>query len=124
MISCRDLRQKLSLLQEQALEFHQEFAKLQPLENVKELEQMNAIKKLFRQMTKGIKDLQDTLEPLLRLHLAEKILGRENVHGVEDVELLLGFTLDRSKIPTIPYTKADFEKSKEIKEKTGIQGYL
>jgi len=61
MLSCLDLRQKLALLQEQALEFHQEFAKLQPLENVKELEQMDVIKKLFRQMTKEIGELKEIL---------------------------------------------------------------
>jgi len=61
MLSCPDLRQKLALLQEQALEFHKEFAKLQPLENVTELEQMDVIKKLFRQMTKGIKELKDAM---------------------------------------------------------------
>ena len=59
--SCLDLRQKLSLLQAQALEFHHEFAKLQPLENVKELERMDTIKKLFRQMTKEIGELKEIL---------------------------------------------------------------
>ena len=61
MISCSDLRQKLALLQAQALEFHKEFAKLQPLEHVQVLEQMDVIKKLFRQMTKGIKELKDAM---------------------------------------------------------------
>ena len=60
-MNCPDLRQKIALLQAQALEFHQEFAKLQPLENVTELEQMNAIKKIFRQMTKEIKELKEAM---------------------------------------------------------------
>ena len=56
------------------------------------------------------------------LERAIEVLGRENVHGPEDVKLLLGFTLEH--IPPIPYTRADFEKSKEIKEKTGVEEML
>ncbi len=53
---------------------------------------------------------------------AIEVLGRENVHGPEDVALLLGFV--PKDVTPIPYTAADFEKSKEIKEKGRVEEML
>ncbi len=53
---------------------------------------------------------------------AIEILGRENVHGPEDVALLLGFT--PKNVPLIPYMVAELEKSREIKAKTGVEEML
>ena len=58
----------------------------------------------------------------ITLEHAFEVLGRENVHGPEDVELLLGFK--PANIPPIPYTREDLKKSREIKEKTGVEEML
>lgn len=57
-----------------------------------------------------------------KMERAIKTLGRENVHGPEDAALLLGFT--PINVPPIPYTAKDFEKSKEIKTKAGLEEML
>lgn len=57
-----------------------------------------------------------------KMERAIEILGRENVHGPEDVALLLGFV--PKDVPLIPYTAADLEKSKEIKKKTRVEEML
>jgi hypothetical protein len=53
---------------------------------------------------------------------AIEILGRENVHGPEDVALLLGFA--PKDVPLIPYSYADLEKSIEIKAKEHVEEML
>ncbi len=63
-------------------------------------------------------------ERSITLERAIEVLGRENVHGKEDVEFLLGYTINPANIPPIPYTEADLLKSKEIKGKTGVQEML
>lgn len=57
----------------------------------------------------------ETLENYRILQEAREYLGPENVHGVADVEYALGFQIDRSKVPPIPYRKADFEISKKLR---------
>lgn len=57
-----------------------------------------------------------------KMEYAIEVLGRENVHGPEDVALLLGFI--PKDIPPIPYSRADLEKTKEIKAKGGVEEML
>lgn len=57
-----------------------------------------------------------------KMERAIEVLGRENVHGLEDVALLLGFV--PKDVPPIPYTAADFEKCKVIKEKGDVEEML
>ncbi|MFA4954980.1 MAG: hypothetical protein WC641_06735 [Patescibacteria group bacterium] len=98
----------------------------------KNFEELKENKKLSAQDARKVADLlkafqnaveKKEIEPGLKE--AIEILGRENVHGIEDVEAMLGQGfVDISKVPPIPYTTEDLEKSKEIKEKTGIEEML
>jgi len=90
-------------------------------------------KKLSAQDARKVADLLKAFQKAVEKHevggvnLEEvvEILGRENVHGIEDVEAMLGDGfVDISKVPPIPYTFEDLEKSKEIKEKTGVEEML
>lgn len=71
---------------------------------------------------KARQDLRDA-ENERRLKIAVEYLGKENVHGVEDVEFALGFQVDHSLIPEMPFTEEDFKKSKELRER-GIKEML
>ncbi|MFA4954741.1 MAG: hypothetical protein WC641_05505 [Patescibacteria group bacterium] len=98
----------------------------------KNFEELKENKKLSAQDARKVADLlkafqnaveKKEVEPGLRE--AVEILGRENVHGIEDVEAMLGKDfIDISKVPPIPYTSEDLAKSKEIKEKTGVEEML
>ena len=90
-------------------------------------------KKLSAQDARKVADLLKAFQNAVEKHEVEaislqeavEILGRENVHGIEDVEAMLGDGfVDESKVPPIPYTPEDLEKSKEIKEKTGVEEML
>lgn len=74
-----------------------------------------------KELEKKIHALREMISSTL-MERAIEVLGRENVHGPEDVALLLGFT--PKDIPLIPYTTADFEKSKEMKAKMGVEEVL
>jgi hypothetical protein len=96
-------------------------------------EELKENKKLSAQDARKVADLfkafNDVIEKkeveLASLRETIEILGRENVHSFEDVEVMLGYDfVDVSKIPPIPYTLEDLEKSKEIKEKTGVEEML
>ncbi|MFA4954712.1 MAG: hypothetical protein WC641_05360 [Patescibacteria group bacterium] len=95
-------------------------------------EELKVNKKLSAQDARKVADLfkafNDTIEKKeveLDLEGAIEILGRENVHGTEDVEAMLGEGfVDISKVPPIPYTPEDLAKSKEIKEETGVEEML
>ncbi|MFA4954938.1 MAG: hypothetical protein WC641_06515 [Patescibacteria group bacterium] len=95
-------------------------------------EELKESKKLSAQDARKVADLlkafQNAVEKKeveLDLEGANEILGRENVHGIEDVEAVLGEGfVDISKVPPIPYTTDDLKKSKEIKEKTGVEEML
>ncbi|MFA4954805.1 MAG: hypothetical protein WC641_05835 [Patescibacteria group bacterium] len=95
-------------------------------------EELKVNKKLSAQDARKVADLFkafqkaiETKDVELDLEEAIEILGRENVHGIEDVEAMLGKDfIDISKVPPIPYTADDLKKSKEIKEKTGIEEML
>ncbi|MFA4954215.1 MAG: hypothetical protein WC641_02810 [Patescibacteria group bacterium] len=96
-------------------------------------EELKENKKLSAQDARKVADLfkafknevEKKEDELASLHEAIEILGRENVHSFEDVEVMLGYGfVDVSKIPPIPYTRDDLEKSKEIKEKTGVEEIL
>ncbi|MFA4954439.1 MAG: hypothetical protein WC641_03955 [Patescibacteria group bacterium] len=98
----------------------------------KNFEELKENKKLSAQdarkvadLFKAFKDAIEKKEVELDLEGAFKILGRENVHGIEDVEAMLGDGfVDISKVPPISYTSEDLAKSKEIKEKTGVEEML
>ena len=63
-------------------------------------------------------------EGVVSIERAIEFLGRENVHGVEDVEAMLGQGfVDRSKVPPIPYSEDDLAKSQELKTK-GVEEML
>lgn len=74
-----------------------------------------------KELEKKIHAFQEAVSSA-RMERAIEVLGRENVHGPEDVALLLGFV--PKDVPLIPYTHADLEKSKEIKAKTGVEEML
>jgi len=95
-------------------------------------EELKENKKLSAQDARKVADLLKAFQQAVEkketepgLKEAIEILGCENVHGIEDVEAMLseGF-VDISKVPPIPYTTEDLEKSKEIKEKTGVEEML
>ena len=67
---------------------------------------------------------EEDQEEVVSFERAAELLGPENVHGKKDVEYLFGFTLEDKDIPPIPYSEADLQKSKEIKEKTGVEEML
>ncbi|MFA4954796.1 MAG: hypothetical protein WC641_05790 [Patescibacteria group bacterium] len=98
----------------------------------KNFEELKENKKLSAQDARKVADLfkafNDAIEKKeveLDLEEAIELLGRENVHGIEDVEAMLGQGfIDISKVPPIPYTTEELEKSKEIKEKTGVEEML
>jgi len=98
----------------------------------KNFEELKENKKLSAQDARKVADLLkafqkaiETKDVELDFEEAIEILGRENVHGVEDVEAMLGDGfVNISKVPPIPYTADDLEKSKEIKEKTGVEEML
>ncbi|MFA4954385.1 MAG: hypothetical protein WC641_03680 [Patescibacteria group bacterium] len=98
----------------------------------KNFEELKANKKLSAQDARKVADLLKAFQKAvekkeveLDLEGANEILGRENVHGIEDVEAMLGEGfVDISKVPPIPYTSEDLAKSKEIKEKTGVEEML
>ncbi|MFA4955009.1 MAG: hypothetical protein WC641_06895 [Patescibacteria group bacterium] len=95
-------------------------------------EELKVNKKLSAQDARKVADLLKAFQKAVEKHEVEpemqeaiEILGRENVHGIEDVETMLGQGfVDISKVPPIPYTTEDLEKSKEIKEKTGVEEML
>lgn len=51
---------------------------------------------------------------LALLDEATACLGEDNVHGMRDAEEALGITIDPRNVPSIPYTKEDFEASRRI----------
>ncbi|MFA4954323.1 MAG: hypothetical protein WC641_03360 [Patescibacteria group bacterium] len=95
----------------------------------KNFEELKENKKLSAQDARKVADLFKAFNDAVEkkevepgLQEAIEILGRENVHGIEDVEVMLGDGfVDESKVPPIPYTPEELEKSKEIKEKTGVE---
>ncbi|MFA4954819.1 MAG: hypothetical protein WC641_05915 [Patescibacteria group bacterium] len=96
-------------------------------------EELKENKKLSAQDARKVADLLKAFQKAVEKHEIEaissqeaiEILGRENVHGIEDVEAMLGDGfVDESKVPPIPYTPDELEKSKEIKEKTGVEEML
>lgn len=87
-------------------------------ENEQNRDRAHAAKK---ELDKKIHELQGLVSSL-KMERAIEVLGRENVHGPEDVALLLGFV--PKDVPPIPYTVADLEKTKEIKAKTGVEEML
>ena len=64
---------------------------------------------------------KNVVHGVMSVERAREILGRENVHGIEDVEFALGFKIYPNRVPPIPYALADLEKSHEIREKTGVE---
>jgi len=63
-------------------------------------------------------------EGRIGMERAIEVLGRENVHGLDDVELLFGEGFfNPSDVPPIPYSEADLQKSKELNE-MGIEEML
>ena len=98
----------------------------------KNFEELKVNKKLSAQDARKVADLLKVFNDAVEKKEAElwpltaiEILGRENVHGIEDVEAMLGEGfVDISKVPPIPYTLEVLEKSKEIKEKTGVEEML
>ncbi|MFA6432974.1 MAG: hypothetical protein WCV82_04165 [Candidatus Paceibacterota bacterium] len=98
----------------------------------KNFEELKENKKLSAQDARKVADLLKAFQKAVEKKEAEldiegaiEILGRENVHGIEDVEAMLGQGfVDISKVPPIPYTPEDLTKSKEIKEKTGVEEML
>jgi hypothetical protein len=99
----------------------------------KNFEELKDNKKLSAQDARKVADLLKAFQKAVEKNEIEtispqeaiEILGRENVHGIEDVEAMLGEGfVDISKVPPIPYTSEDLEKSKEIKEKTGVEEML
>ncbi|MFA4954195.1 MAG: hypothetical protein WC641_02710 [Patescibacteria group bacterium] len=99
----------------------------------KNFEELKENKKLSAQDARKVADLFKAFQKAVEKNEIEsvspqeaiEILGRENVHGIEDVEAMLGQGfVDISKVPPIPYTPDDLEKSKEIKEKTGVEEML
>ncbi|MFA4954818.1 MAG: hypothetical protein WC641_05910 [Patescibacteria group bacterium] len=96
-------------------------------------EELKENKKLSAQDARKVADLLKAFQKAVEKNEIEsvspqeaiEVLGRENVHGIEDVEAVLGQGfVDISKVPPIPYTLEDLEKSKEIKEKTGVEEML
>jgi hypothetical protein len=99
----------------------------------KNFEELKENKKLSAQDARKVADLFKAFQKAVEKNEIEsvspqeaiEILGRDNVHGIEDVEAMLGEGfVDISKVPPIPYTLEDLEKSKEIKEKTGVEEML
>jgi len=98
----------------------------------KNFEELKENKRLSAQDARKVADLLKAFQKAVEKKEAEldiegaiETLGRENVHGIEDVEAMLGESfVDISKVPPIPYTTEDLEKSKEIKEKTGVEEML
>ncbi|MFA4954713.1 MAG: hypothetical protein WC641_05365 [Patescibacteria group bacterium] len=99
----------------------------------KNFEELKENKKLSAQDARKVADLLKAFQKAVEKNEIESVspqeavetLGRENVHGIEDVEAMLGKDfIDISKVPPIPYTSEDLEKSKEIKEKTGVEEML
>jgi len=99
----------------------------------KNFEELKENKKLSAQDARKVADLLKAFQNAVEKHEIETIspqeaieaLGRDNVHGIEDVEAMLGDGfVDISKVPPIPYTPEDLAKSKEIKEKTGVEEML
>ncbi|MFA4954223.1 MAG: hypothetical protein WC641_02850 [Patescibacteria group bacterium] len=99
----------------------------------KNFEELKENKKLSAQDARKVADLFKAFQKAVEKNEIESVspqeaieaLGRENVHGIEDVEAMLGEGfVDISKVPPIPYTADDLKKSKEIKEKTGIEEML
>jgi len=98
----------------------------------KDFAELKVNKKLSAQDARKVADLLKAFQKAvekketdLDLEGAVEILGRESVHGIEDVEAMLGDGfVDISRVPPIPYTTEDFKKSKEIKEKTGVDEML
>jgi len=100
--------------QEFSVKMKEKGSKIKPEERQRVIELVGALIEAYR--------TDET--PHTTLEQAQEILGRENVHSIEDVEFTLGFTVDPDKIPPIPYTLEDLQKSKEIKEKTGVEEML
>ncbi|MFA4954258.1 MAG: hypothetical protein WC641_03025 [Patescibacteria group bacterium] len=98
----------------------------------KNFEELKENKKLSAQDARKVADLFKAFQKAVEknevepgLQEAIEILDRENVHGIEDIEAMLGEGfVDISKVPPIPYTPEDLAKSKEIKEKTGVEEML
>ena len=99
----------------------------------KDFAELKENKKLSAQDVRKVADLLKAFQKAVEKHEIEaispqeaiEIIGRENVHGIEDVEAMLGQGfIDISKVPPISYTTEDLEKSKEIKEKTGVEEML
>ncbi|MFA4954221.1 MAG: hypothetical protein WC641_02840 [Patescibacteria group bacterium] len=99
----------------------------------KNFEELKANKKLSAQDARKVADLLKAFQNAVEKNEVESVspqeaaetLGRDNVHGIEDVEAMLGEGfVDISKVPPIPYTPEELEKSKEIKEKTGVEEML
>ena len=98
----------------------------------KDFEELKENKKLSAQDARKVADLLKAFQNAVEkkevepeLQEAIEALGRENVHGIEDVEAMLGQGfIDISKVPPIPYTTEDLAKSKEIKEKTWFEEML
>ncbi|MFA4954324.1 MAG: hypothetical protein WC641_03365 [Patescibacteria group bacterium] len=99
----------------------------------KNFEELKENKKLSAQDARKVADLFKAFQKAVEKNEIEsvspqeaiEILGRENVHGIEDVEAMLGQGfVDISKVPSIPYTADDLNKSNEIKEKTGVEEML
>ncbi len=59
----------------------------------------------------------EKMTELITIERAIEILGRENVHGIDDIQYALGKDfVDKKKAPPFPYTEKDMQFLKELKE--------
>ncbi len=86
--------------------------------NEQNRDQVHAAKQELEEKISALREVVSSV----KMERAIEILGGENVHGPEDVALLLGFV--PKNVPLIPYTAADLEKCNEIKKKTGLEEML
>lgn len=114
-INAKGLLQKVSLSKQLFEQAYDDFLRSK---NEQDRDLVHAAKK---ELEKKILALQEVVSSARMEYLIE-VLGRENVHGPEDVALLLGFV--PKDVPPIPYTHADLQKSKEIKKNTGVEEML
>lgn len=114
-INAKGLLQEVSLSKQVFEQAYDDFLRS---EKEQDRDLVHAAKK---ELEKKIQTLREAVSSA-KMERAIEILGRKNVHGPEDVALLLGFT--PNDVPLIPYSAADLEKSKEIKAKTGVEEML
>lgn len=91
----------------------------QEFESLKNQDQSSTTKvrvQAWREFYWKVQGFKEVFKELFNIYLAKEIM-RNQFYGPEEIENAFGFSVDKSKIPKIPYSKEELKKAKKLGER-------